>query len=74
MIVYQFHIRWPILRPPETQTPLPVDADAVLPAAITLESFKLIIGRHTQVNNLRSSIKHPQFSLHHIQKILWQFA
>ena len=45
MIIDNFYIRGTFWRPAKTNAKLIVDANAVLAAAITLESFKVIAGR-----------------------------
>lgn len=48
--------------PDETQPPLSVDADAVLPGAVTLELFEAIRRRDSQVVERGGRIEHAQLS------------
>lgn len=49
MIVDDLYVRSPIRCPDETNTPLPIDTDAVLTLAIIFERFKSIARRYLQI-------------------------
>ena len=49
MIIDDFHIDWTIGSPHEANSPLIVDTNAVLPLSISLQRFKMIAWRYTQV-------------------------
>lgn len=49
VIVDNFNVKGVAVFPFETDAPLPIDANAVLPLAITLEGFKVVRRRDTQV-------------------------
>ena len=48
--------------PPETDPPLLIDADAMLAAAVTFQSFQLIAGRHGQMTQLGHSMQLQKLS------------
>jgi hypothetical protein len=45
MIVYDFYIERIALFPPEAKPPALINSNAVLPLAITLQSFEVIVRR-----------------------------
>ena len=62
MIVNDFNVRWTFYRPNKAHAPLIVDADAVLPFAISLQRFELISRRNTQIFQDRRPVKLFQFA------------
>jgi hypothetical protein len=62
MVVNYLHILGALRSPHKANSPLIVDADAVLPLPISLQSFELIAWRHAQVIKNRGPIKLLQLS------------
>jgi hypothetical protein len=63
VVVHYLHIGWTILSPDKTYSPLIVDANAVLPFAITLQCFQPICGRRLQKLQRYRAIQHLKFAL-----------
>jgi hypothetical protein len=63
VVVHYFHVFNACVSPTETNTPLIVDANAVLPFAITRKRFKAIARGHTQIVQLAGDLELPEFSL-----------
>lgn len=61
MVVHYFHFECVAVLPLETNPPLLVDPDAVLPLATTPEGLKLIRGRNHEIAQLRGAIQVFQF-------------
>ncbi len=58
MVVHNFDPSCIALVPFEANPPLVIDANAILPLPITLQSFETIAGRHAQiVQNLRPAAR-----------------
>jgi hypothetical protein len=49
VVINDFHVFCPNLRPTKADTPLIVDTNAVLTGTITLECLKVIAGWHPQI-------------------------
>jgi hypothetical protein len=62
MIVYDFNVFRRTIAPPKTNRPLIVNADRVLSNAITLERFKPIARRRTQVVQCGGGVKKHEFA------------
>src|SRR5690242_2868009 len=62
VIVDNFDIAWPSFRPLETDAPLIVYADRMLPGEITFEGLKSIPGRDPKVIDHARLVKQAQFS------------
>ena len=63
MIVRYFDPFGAALAPDETNAPLVIDADAVLPDPVSLERFQPIAGRCRQILQFLRGMDLPQFSL-----------
>ena len=59
MIVDDFDLVALPLAPEETDTPLVVDPDAVLPCALPFHRFQAICGRNAQVVEALGRVEHP---------------
>jgi hypothetical protein len=60
MIIYDFDIVRAGTAPLKTDSPLPVDSDAVLPLAISLQGFKPVPGRDAKLLETNRSIEQLQ--------------
>ncbi len=61
MIVHNFHcVRARF--PPEANSPLLIDADAVLPTAIAFQGFQLVSRWHREFSQLRGRVQLQEFS------------
>jgi hypothetical protein len=69
MVINYFHIFSTCVRPTKTDTPLIVDANAVLTGTITLERFKVISGRHSQIFEPVCDFKLPNLTPRNISNI-----
>jgi len=63
MIIDKLHVVCAVL-PPKTDSPLVIDANAVLAGAIARELFQAIAGRDPQVLEVFGGINEPQFAEH----------
>ena len=61
MVVDDFDMFGTSVFPIETDTPLVIDADAVLTGAISLEQFEMIAGRHTKIFDATALVDHTKF-------------
>jgi hypothetical protein len=61
MIVYDIHIIGIALFPAETYAPTIIDPDAVLPLAISFQSFQAVRRGNTQVLQRFGPVEHSQF-------------
>jgi hypothetical protein len=55
--------------PPKTDTPLVVDANAVLSQSVALQSFETIAGRYPQILQFDSIFEESQSSPCHLEQI-----
>ena len=62
MIVHDLNILGSAIVPAETDPPLIIDPDAVLPRAIASKSFKAIARRHTEIVERIRRMHHQQLS------------
>jgi len=62
MVINDFHIFCTSIRPTKADSPLIIDANAVLTGTITLKCFKMIAGWHPQIIKPVSDFKLSQFS------------
>ena len=62
MVVNYLHILGTLRSPHKANSPLIVDTNAVLPLSISLQSFKMIAWRYTQVFKDRGPVKLLQLS------------
>jgi hypothetical protein len=62
VVVDDFDVIGVAAMPPETNSPLIVDTDAVPAFAIALQGFEPIGGRYAQIEKLMRGIQHPQFA------------
>jgi hypothetical protein len=62
MIINDLDIFRPVWRPAETDAPLPVDPDAELSYAVTLERLKLISRRRAQLIEAYRRIEHVKLA------------
>ena len=63
VVVGDFDAFCPVVDPAEADAPLLIDSDAVLPAAIALESFETIARRETMFIEIGSCVQHDQLSV-----------
>jgi hypothetical protein len=61
MVIHNFHVVRLAGAPSETDSPLAVDADAVLPRAIPMQCFQPVGRWNPQGIQIRSRINHPEF-------------
>ena len=61
MIIDNFNIVYIPVTPGETDTPLPVDANAVLTLSVSVQGFKMIARRDPKGFLIHCSFKHIQF-------------
>jgi hypothetical protein len=66
VVVHNLDLECISITPDETNTPLVVDADAVLPFALAPQSLQPIARRRSQIAQLRSAIQLPQFAPRHM--------
>ena len=62
MIIDDFDLMSGTFEPDETDSPLTVDANAVLPFAVPPKCFQTIPGRRSKIAQLRCRFQHPQLS------------
>lgn len=62
MVVHNFNLVCTICLPDETNAPLVVHANAVLPRSITLQGFKLVAWRNTQTAQFTGRMQLQQFA------------
>jgi hypothetical protein len=62
MIVHDLHVVSVPIFPHKTNAPLIIDADAVLPFAVSLQRVKPVAPRHTQIHQAFGCVQHQQFS------------
>ena len=62
MVINDFDAFCTRISPTKADTPLIVDADAVLTGTITLECFKVIAWRHPQIIKPTSNFDLPKFT------------
>jgi hypothetical protein len=65
MVVNDFHIISVAFAPPETNSPLLVDPDAILSFPITSQGFQLVAGWHSKRVERDSGVKHIEFAQGH---------
>ena len=70
MIIDNLHVVGIPIPPLEANTPLVVDADAVLACTIVGEFLQAICGWNPEIRQRHSPIQHPQFSQGHLLNIL----
>ena len=74
MVIHDFYVVGIILGPFETNPPLIVDADTVLPCTITLQSFQAIGGWSAQVLQYVGFVQIEQLAAGGLLDIWWEFA
>ncbi len=62
MVIHYLDVRWPGLRPHETDPPLIIDPDSELTLAASLERLQPIAGRNLQVIQPPSDLQLPQLA------------
>ena len=62
MVIHDFDVMRIGVSPPEADTPLVVDSNAVLTFPVSCQSFQSIAGRNSQIIDRLSSIQHRQLS------------
>ena len=72
MIVDNLYLHALLVSPVEANTPLVVNPNAVLASAATLERFKAIRWRNSQVIKSLSGIEHAQFAAGNGLNLNWQ--
>jgi hypothetical protein len=70
MIIGNFNLVDAIVRPLETDTPLIVDANAVLTLPVAAQRFKLVGGRDAEIINRDGMVQHDKFSFRKALDIL----
>jgi hypothetical protein len=73
MIIGDFNLQGAVFVPLETDTPLIVDANAVLPLPVTAQRFKPVCGRDAEIINRGGMVQHDKFSFRNPLDILRQF-
>lgn len=74
MIIYDFDVQDIPGVPLEAHTPLVVDANTILSAPVTVQSFQAIRGRHTQILQCLRPIQHTQLAQRDLLNIGGQSA
>ena len=69
MVINDFYIFSPYIRPTKADTPLIVNTNAVLTGTITLECFKLISGWHSQIIKSASDLKLSKLSSRNLSDV-----
>ena len=62
------------IAPDETDTPLFVDANAVLPLAVAPQRLKSVAGRHSQIVELACGLNSQEFCSRPLLELYWQAA
>ena len=62
MIINNLNIVCILILPSETDSPLIINANAVLPFSIPGQGFKLVSKRDSKVLDCRAAIQHPELS------------
>jgi hypothetical protein len=62
MVVYNLDSVCSVLLPMEADPPLPIDADAILPQAVSLQGFQSVSWRNPKILQLSSCIQHQQLT------------
>ena len=62
MVVSNLHIPGGTIRPPEANSPLVIDTNAVLPYAIAFQSLQSIAGRDAQLFKIDNSVQYQEFA------------
>jgi hypothetical protein len=62
VVVHDLHVEGIPFTPLEADSPLIVDPDAVLAAAVASESFQPVAGWHTQIGKTLGVVQHSQLS------------
>jgi hypothetical protein len=62
VVIHYFHVFRSRIGPSETDSPLVVYADAVLPCAVALEPFKAVTGRYAQILQTAGDFKLANFA------------
>lgn len=66
MIIDYLNIKCIPSAPTETDSPLIVDADAMLPTSLSLESFEAVPRRRSEIAKFRGAVQLAQFSTGHL--------
>lgn len=66
VIVYDFNPRGAAILPHKANSPLIINSDAVLAAAIAFQCFQPVSGRHSQIVQCSRSVKIFEFAPGHI--------
>ncbi len=74
MIIHYLHIVSVIRLPIKTNSPLVIDADAVLPGAIAAKFLQTIRRRNAQIVNRLGIVYHPQFPQSDLLNVRRQLA
>ncbi len=62
MIISNLDQRWPLLSPPEANSPLVIDSYRVLPVSVAFERLQAVARRNTEVCDVKRLIEHLEFS------------
>ena len=62
MIVDDFDLKRIAVAPSETNSPLLIDADRMLPPAIARQCFEAVSRRHTQILQTHNGVEHQKLS------------
>ena len=65
MVIHDFDLMWPVLKPSKANAPLRIDANAVLSFSITFECFQHIAGWHPKAFQISGSMQDQQFASGH---------
>jgi hypothetical protein len=69
MIITEFNLFGVSVSPCETDSPLPADADRILPGPIFPQSFEVIGRRHAEIIDGPGLVDHQELVLSAVQKI-----
>jgi hypothetical protein len=72
VVINYFDIKGVPIFPPETDTPLVIDSDTVLPCPIPLELLQAVAGRRTQIIERVGGMKNNELTEHSAVKISWK--
>jgi len=62
MVVNDFDVPRSVIMPTETDSPLIIDSDTVLPPPITAKFLQPVTGRHAQVVQILRAVEHLQLA------------
>ena len=74
MVICDLNIERVTVAPFETDSPLVINSDAVLPHAVAAQLLESICRRDSQVIEVDGIVEHAQFPQSHLLNIRWKFS